>query len=99
MASHLRTLTFGDRSISYNDSSDVAAEPSEGKHDTSTVDDHNELDSSIYTCSDIDSGVGEDVCCDERRDNIENVVENERKIIRPDVSAIRELTNFDEVIT
>merc|ERR1719270_1621771 len=53
------------------------------------------MDSSIYPCSDIDSGVGEDVC-DEHRETAENAIEHERKVIKLDVSAIRELTNFDE---
>ena len=60
------------------------------------VDEENEMDSSIYPCSDIDSGVGEDVC-DEHRETSENAIEHERKVIKLDVSAIRELTNFDEV--
>lgn len=43
----------------------------------------------VYPSSDRDSGVGdtEDVCC---------TVDTERRIIKPDLQAIRQLTNFDE---
>ena len=87
----MRTLTFGDRKISYNEEETLVTSISEDKEESFV--------SSVYPCSDIDSGVGEDVGCDEHKDNHDNVVDNvvERKIIQPDVSAIRELTNFDEV--
>jgi len=99
MTSHMRTLTFGDRSISYNEGSDdVNSEHEHIEHtdDDNDTDKDDSYPSSIYPCSDIDSGVCEDVCCDEHRDTLENVVETERKIIKPDVTAIREMTNFDE---
>ena len=85
--SAVRTLTFGDRKISYNEEETLVTSISEDKEESYV--------SSVYPCSDIDSGVGEDVGCDEHKDNHDNVVE--RKIIQPDVSTIRELTNFDEV--
>ena len=89
--SAVRTLTFGDRKISYNEEETLVTSISEDKEESYV--------SSVYPCSDIDSGVGEDVGCDEHKDNHDNVVDNvvERKIIQPDVSTIRELTNFDEV--
>ena len=90
----MRTLTFGDRSISYNEANDDLAdsvsEQSEHENDYS-------YPSSIYPCSDLDSGVGderEDVCCEEPKEN----VDSDRKVIKPDLKAIEELTNFDEVI-
>ena len=98
MTSHMRTLTFGDRSISYNEASDDVSDEHEHVDDDNDTDKDDSYPSSIYPCSDIDSGVCEDVCCGEHRDDtLENVVETERKIIKPDVTAIREMTNFDEV--
>ena len=89
VSTSMRTLTFGERSISYNDANDdledCVSERSESDYS---------CPSSIYPCSDMDSGVGEDVCCEEPK---ENFVESERKVIKPDLKAIEELTNFDEV--
>lgn len=94
-ASGMRTLTFGDRSISYNEANDdlgdSVSEQSEHDNDYS-------YPSSIYPCSDLDSGVGDereerDVCCEEPKEN----VETDRKVIKPDLKAIEELTNFEEV--
>lgn len=52
--------------------------------------------SSIYPCSDLDSGVGDEredsVYCEEHKEN----VETDRKVIKPDLQAIEELTNFEE---
>ena len=75
MSAAMRTLTIGDRSISYA----AAAEEEEA-----------EAGDCVYPSSDRDSGVGdtEDVCCS---------VDTERRIIKPDLQAIRQLTNFDEV--
>ena len=96
----IRTLTFGDRKISYNEDIEHHVSEDVEKDDESYA-------SSVYTCSDMDSGVCEDVCCDQQRDNLDSEVmenhdsnensTNERKIIKPDLIAIRELTNFDEV--
>ena len=80
----LRTLTFGDRRISYNEA-DQAEEADSEKNFTSL--------GGGGQFSDLDSGVCEDVCCD----SLASSPDTERKIIRPDVSTIRELTNFDEV--
>lgn len=100
-SSSIRTLTFGDRKISYNE--DI--EHHVGVGDDGEKDDESYA-SSVYPCSDMDSGVCEDVCCDQRQDNLDAEVmenhdshenSNERKIIKPDLMAIRELTNFDEV--
>ena len=75
MSAAVRTLTIGDRSISYAAAAEEEAELAED---------------CVYPSSDRDSGVGdtEDVCCS---------VDTERRIIKPDLQAIRQLTNFDEV--
>ena len=86
MTSQLRTLTFGDRRISYNDEAEQEDYDEDSKEYSSL---------SPYQFSDLDSGVCEDVCCDPA---VRDTPETERKIIKPDVSAIKELTNFDEVI-
>ena len=78
----LRTLTFGDRRISYNE----AEEEADSEKNFSSLGGGGQF-------SDLDSGVCEDVCCDD----LASSPDTERKIIRPDVSTIRELTNFDEV--
>ena len=74
MSAAMRTLTIGDRSISYAAAAEEEAEAGD----------------CVYPSSDRDSGVGdtEDVCCS---------VDTERRIIKPDLQAIRQLTNFDEV--
>ena len=82
----VRTLTFGDRRISYNEAEETESE----KNFTS-------LGGGGGQFSDLDSGVCEDVCCDDIAS--QGSPDTERKIIMPDVSAIRELTNFDEVTT
>ena len=76
MSAAMRTLTIGDRSISYAAAAEEEAEAEAGD--------------CVYPSSDRDSGVGdtEDVCCS---------VDTERRIIKPDLQAIRQLTNFDEV--
>ena len=76
MSAAVRTLTIGDRSISYAAAAEEEAEAEAGD--------------CVYPSSDRDSGVGdtEDVCCS---------VDTERRIIKPDLQAIRQLTNFDEV--
>ena len=91
----MRTLTFGDRSISYNEANDDLADSV--SEQSSEHDNDYSYPSSIYPCSDLDSGVGderEDVCCEEPKEN----VDSDRKVIKPDLKAIEELTNFDEVI-
>ena len=85
MSSQLRTLTFGDRKISYDEASSQQENLDTEDKDYSSI--------GAYQFSDLDSGVCEDVCCDDVR----STPETERKIIKPDVSTIRELTNFDEV--
>ena len=80
----LRTLTFGDRRISYSETEEPQAETE--KNFTS-------LGGGGGQFSDLDSGVCEDVCCED----VASSPDTERKLIQPDVSAIRELTNFDEV--
>ena len=90
-ASGMRTLTFGDRSISYNEATD---DPGDSVSERSDHETEYSYPSSIYPCSDMDSGVGddrEDVCCENES------VETDRKVIKPDLKAIEELTNFDEV--
>ena len=90
-ASGMRTLTIGDRSISYNEATDDLGDSVSERSDHET--DYS-YPSSIYPCSDLDSGVGddrEDVCCESES------VESDRKVIKPDLKAIEELTNFDEV--
>ena len=87
----LRTLTFGDRRISYNetdqaDLADLAEEEADSEKNFTSLGGGGQF-------SDLDSGVCEDVCCD----SLASSPDTERKIIRPDVSTIRELTNFDEV--
>ena len=84
----LRTLTFGDRRISYNET-DQAQEVDGEKNFTSLG------GGGGGHFSDLDSGVCDDcgVCCED----LPSSPDTERKIIRPDVSTIRELTNFDEV--
>ena len=82
----LRTLTFGDRRISYSETEEPQAETE--KNFTS-------LGGGGGQFSDLDSGVCEDVCCED----VASSPDTERKLIQPDVSAIRELTNFDEVTT
>ena len=94
----MRTLTFGDRSISYNEANDDLADSVSEQSSEHEENDYS-YPSSIYPCSDLDSGVGdererEDVCCEEPKEN----VDSDRKVIKPDLKAIEELTNFDEVI-
>ena len=95
-ASGMRTLTFGDRSISYNEAND---DPGDSVSELSSEHDNDySYPGSIYPCSDLDSGVGDereerDVCCEEHKEN----VETDRKVIKPDLKAIEELTNFEEV--
>ena len=93
-ASSMRTLTFGDRSISYNEAND---DPGDSVSELSEHDNDYSYPSSIYPCSDLDSGVGDEredsVYCEEHKEN----VETDRKVIKPDLKAIEELTNFEEV--
>ena len=93
----MRTLTFGDRSISYNEANDDLADSVSEQSSEHEENDYSYPSSSIYPCSDLDSGVGDerdDVCCEEPKEN----VDSDRKVIKPDLKAIEELTNFDEVI-
>lgn len=90
MSSQLRTLTIGDRRISYDEAASVVSL----KNGIDEDDEEKDYSSSgAYQFSDLDSGVCEDVCCD----HVRSSPDTERKIIKPDVSTIRELTNFDEV--
>ena len=92
-ASSMRTLTFGDRSISYNETTD---DPGDSVSERSDHETEYSYPSSIYPFSDLDSGVGddrEDVCCE--NESVETAAD--RKVIKPDLKAIEELTNFDEV--
>ena len=88
----VRTLTFGDRRISYDEADLTILETDSEKNFTSFGG-----GGGGGQFSDLDSGVCEDVCCDDIASS--GSPETERKIIMPDVSAIRELTNFDEVTT
>ena len=84
----LRTLTFGDRRISYSETEDEDPQAETEKNFTS-------LGGGGGQFSDLDSGVCEDLCCDDLASCCSP--DTERKIIKPDISTIRELTNFDEV--
>jgi len=86
MTSQLRTLTFGDRRISYDEEARLEIGDDDADKDYSSL--------NTYQFSDMDSGVCEDVCCDVR--DVRGTPDTERKIIKPDVSTIRQLTNFDE---
>ena len=92
ISSGMRTLTFGDRSISYNETND---DLEDSVSERSDQDNDYSYPSSIYPCSDMDSGVGDEREDEEPKEN----VESDRKVIKPDLKAIEELTNFDEVST
>jgi len=99
---NMRTLTFGDRTISYDaglDSMDIISRSGSTQDAVKTSSDlqyeMSERKVSVAKSESADSGVG--------ADNIENQDDHEecneieqRRVIKPDDVAVRELLNFDE---
>ena len=83
----MRTLTFGDRTISYDVGLDTFAV-------TEAVETQ-ERKVSVAGSDSADSGVGD--TGDTVGDHEEELENGERRVIRPDDSAVRQLLNFDEV--
>jgi len=94
----MRTLTFGDRTISYDAGLDTCMSTVSATNTASSY----KLSGSQYEMSErkvsvaksesADSGVEGDVDAE----NVENEEISERKVIAPDDFAVRELLNFDE---
>ena len=82
----MRTLTFGDRTISYDVGLDTIVSES-------SLTSEQERKVSVASSESADSGVGD------TGDNEEGDQETagERRVIRPDDVAVRQLLNFDEV--
>ena len=82
----MRTLTFGDRTISYDVGLDTIAVQEETSEQERKV--------SVAGSESADSGVGDTGDHEEDQRDQET---GERRVIRPDDSAVRQLLNFDEV--
>ena len=82
----MRTLRLGDRTISYDTGLDMVHTP----YSRNSGNFEGERKVSV-PYSEADSGVGSD-CCEDHEE-----VENERRLIKPDMMAISQLLNFDEV--
>lgn len=82
----MRTLRFGDRSISYDVGLDTIA--------VTETNSEQERKVSVASSESADSGVGDTGDQDEDQRDQEA---GERRVIRPDDSAVRQLLNFDEV--
>ena len=113
----MRTLTFGDRTISYDAGLDtINIDPSTSGKDVLQSDftlisisvmisdsqfylsNSSERKVSVAKSESADSGVEADVLEIQDDNDNEDYSETERRVIRPDDFAVRELLNFDEVI-
>jgi len=94
----MRTLTFGDRTISYDAGLDTFHNDSSTR--TSSTDVQYEMTErkvSVAKSESADSGVGADAdTVIDNQDDSQEYIENERRVIKPDDIAVRQLLNFDE---
>ena len=91
----MRTLTFGDRTISYDAGLDTlyTSDHVDTCVSSKTGD---AAERKVSVASSADSGVG-DSLNDDNTEDVSDASAGERRLIRPDDSAVRQLLNFDEV--
>jgi len=93
----MRTLTFGDRTISYDAGLDtINTEEATTASEFVLSDSSSERKVSVAKSESADSGVGADTLEIQDDNDQDDISETERRVIRPDDFAVRELLNFDE---
>jgi len=99
---NMRTLTFGDRTISYDAGLDTcmstnsATNPASSFKISGSQYEMSERKVSVAKSESADSGVEGDVDAENVENQDDNEEISERKVIAPDDFAVRELLNFDE---